>query len=84
MTRHRGQGGDGGAGFSVRSIDYNRTVRTSKDVARAIRKGDRVLVVHGVDYNNKGKCNFDSAGKSELDTKLPAEATDPAACGVLR
>jgi len=66
------------------TIRYNRTVKTSKDVARAIREGEGVLVVHGVDYNNNGKYDFDSAGKSELDPKLPAEATDPAACGVLR
>ena len=66
------------------TINYDRTVTTSKDVARAIRKGEGVLVVHGVDYNNNGKYDFDSAGKSELDPKLPAEATDPAACGVLR
>ena len=66
------------------TINYDRTVKTSKDVARAIRKGEGVLVVHGVDYNNNGKYDFQGAGKSELDPKLPAEATDPAACGVLR
>ena len=65
-------------------IDYDRTVKTSKAVARAIRNGEGVLVVHGVDYNNNGKYDFDGAGASELDAKLPAEATDPAACGVLR
>ena len=66
------------------TINYDRTVKTSKDVARAIRNGEGVLVVHGVDYNNNGKYDFDSAGKSELNAALPAEATDPAACGVLR
>ena len=66
------------------TIKYDRTIKTSKDVARAIRNGEGVLVVHGVDYNNNGKYDFDSAGKSELDAALPAEATDPAACGVLR
>ena len=65
-------------------IDYDRTVKTSKAVARAIRNGEGVLVVHGVDYNNNGKYDFDGAGKSELNAALPAEATDPAACGVLR
>ena len=65
-------------------IDYDRTVKTSKAVARAIRRGEGVLVVHGVDYNNNGKYDFEAAGKSELDPTLPAEATDPAACGVLR
>jgi hypothetical protein len=66
------------------TIHYDRTVTTSKAVAKAIRKGEGVLVVHGVDYNNNGKYDFDGAGKSELNADLPAEATDPAVCGVLR
>ncbi len=66
------------------TLRYDRTISTSKDVARAIRKGEGVLVVHGVDYNGNGTYDFDGAGKSELDAKLPAEATDPAVCGVLR
>ncbi len=63
-------------------IKYDRTVKTSKAVARAIRRGEGVLVVHGVDYNNNGKYDF-GAGKSELDPKLPQEATIPANCGVI-
>ena len=66
------------------TIRYHRTVTTSKDVARAIRRGEGVLVVHGVDYNNNGKYDFAGAGASELKATLPAEATDPAVCGVLR
>ena len=65
-------------------IDYDRTTTTSRDVARAIRNGEGVVVIHGVDYNGNGTYDFDSAGKSELDPSLPAEATDPAVCGVLR
>jgi hypothetical protein len=63
-------------------VNYERTTRTSKAVARAIRRGDAVVVVHGVDYNGNGEYDFD-AGRSELDPSLPAEATDPAVCGVL-
>ena len=37
-----------------------------------------------VDYNNNGKYDFAGAGPSELNPKHPAEATDPAVCGVLR
>jgi hypothetical protein len=37
-----------------------------------------------VDYNGNGMYDFKSAGKSDLDPNLPAEATDPATCGVLR
>jgi len=66
------------------TIVYDRTVETSKAVARAIRKGEGVLVVHGVDYNNNGQYDFEGAGTSEINPTLPAEATDPAACGVLR
>jgi len=65
------------------TIKYHRTIKTSKAVAKAIRRGEGVLVVHGVDYNNNGKYDFDEAGKSELNAALPAEATDPAVCGVL-
>ncbi|MDQ4051132.1 MAG: hypothetical protein M3237_00320 [Actinomycetota bacterium] len=65
------------------NVDYTRTTRTSKAVARAIRRGEAVVVLHGVDYNSNGRYDFRSAGKSELDESLPAEATDPASCGVL-
>jgi hypothetical protein len=64
-------------------VDYSRTTRTSKAVARAIRRGEAVVVVHGVDYNSNGEYDFQSAGTSDLDESLPAEATDPASCGVL-
>jgi hypothetical protein len=65
-------------------IDYDRTTKTSRDVAKAIRDGEGVVVIHGVDYNGNGTYDFDSAGASELNPDLPAEATDPAVCGVLR
>ncbi|UYM03604.1 hypothetical protein [Solicola gregarius] len=64
-------------------IHYSRTLRTSKAVARGVRNGNSVLVVHGIDYNHNRKYDF-KAGKSDLDPKLPTEATDPVACGVLR
>lgn len=65
------------------TVFYKRATRTGKKVARAIRRGNAVVVLHGVDYNDNGKYDFRSAGKSELDKSLPAEATDPASCGVL-
>ena len=65
------------------SIYYNRQVKTSKAVARAIRRGEAVYVLHGVDYNGNGTYDFKGNGKSDLDPSLPAEATDPAACTVL-
>ena len=54
-----------------------------KAVAKGIRRGDAVVVIHGVDYNHNGEYDFASAGQSDLNPDLPAEATNPAACGVL-
>lgn len=65
-------------------VDYDRGTRTSKAVARGIRNGNAVIVVHGVDYNDNGTYDFEGAGTSELSPDLPAEATDPASCAVLR
>lgn len=56
---------------------------SGKRLARAIRSGKGVVVVHGVDYNRNGAYDLDGAGESELAAGVPAEATDPAACGVL-
>lgn len=66
-----------------REIHYDRSMRTESGVARGIRNGNAVLVIHGIDYNGNGKYDFD-AGASELDPSLPAEATDPVTCGVLK
>ena len=63
-------------------IHYDRTIGIGSKLARAIKNGKGVVVIHGIDYNHNGKYDF-SAGKSELDPSLPAEATDPVACGVL-
>ena len=69
FTRVVGTGYSGGGG-------------TAKQIADSVREGEGVLVIHGVDYNGNGTYDF-GAGASELDSSLPAEATDPAACGVL-
>ena len=65
-------------------INYDRTFRVSKSLARKIEHGKVAVVIHGIDYNHNGKYDFRGAGKSDLDPKLPAEATDPVACGVLK
>jgi hypothetical protein len=63
-------------------ISYERgSINVSSDVAAAISAGKSVVVVHGVDHNDNGK--YDGDAKSDLDPKLPTEATDPAICGVL-
>ncbi len=56
---------------------------TAKQIADAVRDGEGVVVIHGLDYDGNGIYNFSEEGASELDSSLPAEATDPAACGVL-
>ena len=64
---------------------YERTINFAPGaVLRAITSGKGVVVIHGVDHNGNGEYDFDGAGASELDPTLPAEATDPALCGVLR
>ena len=64
---------------------YERVINFAPGaVLKAIKNGKGVIVVHGVDHNGNGEYDFDGAGASELDPSLPAEATDPALCGVLR
>lgn len=64
-------------------IDYDRDrIKTERAVAKAVAAGEGVVVLHGVDYNGNGEYDFE-AGVSDLDSSLPAEATDLAACGVL-
>ena len=57
---------------------------TAAQIAEAIRDGEGVVVIHGIDHDGNGTYNLSvPEGASELDPTLPAEATDPAACGVL-
>lgn len=60
---------------------YERTITVSDEMAKQISAGDGVVVVHGVDHDGSGK--YDGDVKSDLDSSLPSEATDPAACGEL-
>lgn len=64
------------------SISYERgSIQVSDEVAHAITDGQTAIVVHGIDYNGDG--TYDGDAKSDLNPDLPAEATDPALCGVL-
>lgn len=65
------------------TLKYERTVTVSAAVAQQIRKNNAVVVVHGIDRNRNGIYDF-TAGKSDLDPKLPLEATSPALCGALK
>ena len=53
-------------------------------IRAAIAAGQGVVVIHGVDHNGNGQYDMAGAGASELNPAVPAEATDPAACGVLK
>ncbi|MEO7587570.1 MAG: hypothetical protein ABIS84_06025 [Arachnia sp.] len=76
---------NGSYDYSRDNIKFTKVAgSTAKEIADAVRAGEGVVVIHGVDYNGNGMYDFDSAGASELDPSLPAEATDPAVCGVLK
>jgi hypothetical protein len=63
-------------------LSYERgSIKVAQVVADAISDRQSVVVVHGVDYDGDGK--YGGTDKSDLDPKLPTEATDPAICGVL-
>jgi len=64
-------------------ISYERgSIKVSQTVADAVAAGKSAVVIHGVDYDKDGK--YSGTAKSDLDPKLPTEATDPALCGVLK
>ncbi len=64
------------------NIRYTRTVTITPGAAAAIRAGDALIVVHGIDYNANGVYD-DVLDRSELNNALPGEATAPALCGPL-
>jgi Protein kinase domain len=66
---------------SVGSFHYTRTIQNiPAGVVAAIRAGNAVIVVHGIDYNGNGI--YDNVlDRSELNNALPGEATAPALCG---
>jgi hypothetical protein len=66
----------------VGDIRYTRGVTVPAGVAAAIRAGNAVVVVHGIDYDHNGI--YDNIlDRSELSSSLPGEATAPALCGKL-
>ncbi|MFI5663813.1 hypothetical protein [Streptomyces sp. NPDC051684] len=62
-------------------LSYERTITVSQKVADHIK--DLHVVQHGIDPNGNGKYDF-GKGKSELDPKLPQEATAPTDCGMVQ
>ncbi|CAM5414003.1 hypothetical protein GCM10010329_77430 [Streptomyces spiroverticillatus] len=61
-------------------LSYERTITVSQTAADHLK--DLHVVQHGIDPNENKKYDF-SQGKSELDPKLPQEATAPASCGMI-
>lgn len=61
-------------------LSYERTITVSQTAADHLK--DLHVVQHGIDPNKNGKYDF-GKGKSELDPKLPQEATAPASCGMI-
>ncbi|WP_327281616.1 MULTISPECIES: hypothetical protein [unclassified Streptomyces] len=62
-------------------VSYKRTITVAQDVVDHLK--DLHIVQHGIDRNKNGKYDFEGAGKSELDPKLPQEATAPTNCGMV-
>ena len=67
---------------TVGAIRYTREITVPPGIASAIRAGNAVIVVHGIDYNHNGIYD-DVLDRSELNHSLPGEATAPALCGPL-
>ncbi|MFD9084173.1 hypothetical protein ACFYYM_39605 [Streptomyces erythrochromogenes] len=63
-------------------LSYKRTLTVGQDVVEHIK--DLHVVQHGIDRNKNDKYDFEGAGKSELDPKLPQEATAPTNCGEVK
>ncbi|MFD5510446.1 hypothetical protein [Streptomyces sp. NPDC059761] len=62
-------------------VSYKRTITVAQDVVDHIK--DLHIVQHGIDRNHNGTYDVQGAGKSELDPKLPQEATAPTNCGMV-
>jgi hypothetical protein len=64
------------------NLSYSRTFAVPTNVGTDIDAIDALHIVqHGVDFDKSGA--YDGDRKSDLDPKLPSEATDPADCGEL-
>ena len=66
-------------------VHYDRRFRIGKNFPRRVARNlARMQVVsHGIDTKHNDKYDL-SKGKSDLDPKLPQEATVPASCGKIQ
>ena len=64
------------------NLQYERTIKVPEKIAANIK--NLHIVQHGIDTNDNDKYDFEGTqGKSELNPKVPAEATHPATCGMV-
>jgi hypothetical protein len=64
------------------NIHYRRTITLTTAAANAIRNGNAVVVIHGIDYDGSGRYDM-ALNRSELDNAVSQDATAPALCGTL-
>jgi hypothetical protein len=65
------------------SLAYARTVTLDRATVTDLVGGKAVLVVHGVDYDGRGRYD-DALGTSEDDSTQTQDATAPALCGTFQ
>ncbi len=68
---------------STGDIRYTRPIKLPPGVAGAIRAGNAVVIVHGIDYNHNGVYD-NGLDRSDLNPAFPGEETAPGLCGTLR
>jgi serine/threonine protein kinase len=68
---------------STGDVRYTRRIKLPPGVVGAIRAGNAVVVVHGIDYNDNGVYD-NGLDRSDLNPNFPGEETAPALCGTLR
>jgi serine/threonine protein kinase len=65
------------------NISYKRTITIPAAVAKAIRDGNAVVVMHGIDYDGSGVYDNVLGHTTVNGVEVPQEATAPALCGTL-
>jgi hypothetical protein len=74
---------------NIGHLDYHRTI-AAEDIPRGLLNhlSEMHVVMHGIDVNGNGRYDLRALGESTFAkslglSKVPEEATDPAACGVV-
>ncbi|SNQ51586.1 conserved exported hypothetical protein [Frankia canadensis] len=67
--------------FPVGDAGYERAITLTPRIAAQLRAGDGVIEQHGVDPDRDGR--YGGGARSDVDPRLPQEASNTAACGRL-